>query len=72
MNQFVKDLVERAVKTFIQVFAATLVIPAVSDIYSVDAWKAAVVSAAAAGLSAVMSLLSKRVGPSKDDASVVV
>lgn len=70
MTAFFKDLAERALKTFIQVFAATLIIPAATDIFTVSAWKSAVVAAAAAALSAATSLLSKGVGDS-NSASIV-
>lgn len=69
MSVFIKDLLERAVKTFVQVFAATLIIP-VADVYNLAAWKGAVVAAGAAALSAVSSLISKSVGD-KDTASLV-
>jgi len=72
MSTFVKDLAERAAKTFVQAFAAALVIPAAADFWSVSVWKSAVVGAVAAGVSAVTSLLSKRFGPDAEDASVVV
>jgi hypothetical protein len=67
---FWRDTAERAVKTFIQTFAATLAIPAVTEIFSVSAWKSAVVAAAAGALSVVSSLVSKRVGD-PESASVV-
>lgn len=65
---FVQDLVERCVKTFLQAaistFAAALVVPA--DFADPKAWQAVLLSAGvgalAAGLSAVSSLLSRKVG----------
>jgi len=65
---FIKKLVERATKTFVQAFAAALIIP--TD-YSKDAWKAAALAAVAAGLSAVISLVSKRFGSNTDSPSLV-
>ena len=73
---FTADLLERALKTFVQVFVVTfaglLVAPA--NVTDVGAWKAVVVAAAGgavtAGVSAVTSLLSKRVGD-QDSASLV-
>jgi hypothetical protein len=65
---FTKDLLERAIKTFLQAgigaFAAALAVPA--DFADLSAWRAmllaAGVGAVAAGLSAVSSLLSRNVG----------
>jgi len=65
---FIKKLVERATKTFVQAFAAALIIP--TD-YSKDAWKAAALAAVAAGLSAVISVFSKSIGSDKDSPSLV-
>lgn len=70
MSIFVKDLAERATKTFVQTFGAALVIPAAADFWSFSVWKAAVLAAAAAGVSAVTSLLSRNVAD-PDSASVV-
>ena len=64
---FIRNLTERAIKTFAQAFFATLaasfVIP--SD-FTVEGWKAAgvstLVAAVAAGLSAVSSVLSRPFG----------
>lgn len=72
MTIFTKDLLERAAKTFVQAFAAALVVPALADFWTVSAWKAAIIGAVSAGVSAVSSLLSKPVGPNKGDASTVV
>ena len=65
---FIKKLAERATKTFVQAFAAALIIP--TD-YSQDAWKAAALAAVAAGLSAVISVFSKSIGSDKDSPSLV-
>jgi len=65
---FIKKLAERATKTFVQAFAAALIIP--TD-YSKDAWKAAALAAVAAGLSAVISVFSKSIGSDKDSPSLV-
>lgn len=73
---FTADLLERAVKTWVQtfltVFLGALVVPA--QVFSVGAWKAAALGALAgavsAAFSAVMSVLSKPVG-NKSSASLV-
>lgn len=73
---FTADLLERAVKTFVQtfltVFLGALVVP--SSVFSVGGWKAAALGAlggaVSAGFSAAMSLLSKPVG-NKGTASIV-
>ena len=66
---FIKDLIERAVKTALQVALAAFVLP-VTDVYNLAAWKGAVMTAVAAGLSVLFSLLSKAVAD-PDTASVV-
>lgn len=73
---FTADLLERASKTFVQMFVVTfgglMAVPA--DVTDVGAWKAAGLAALggaiAAAVSAVMSLLSKSVGDT-DSASLV-
>lgn len=76
--QFSRDLIERALKSFVQAFIATFVLTLVvpGDVTDIGAWKAAAVAAAAgavtAGLSAVSSLLSKNRGPDKGSASLTV
>ena len=76
MTNFVKDLLERAAKTFVQTFAAVFVIPAVADIYNSSAWEKAGVAAGAAAIAAtasvLTSVLSKNVGPDAGSASTVV
>lgn len=73
---FTADLLERAVKTFVQTFIATfgLVFIAPSDVTNAGAWKAAgiaaVMAAVTASISAVTSLVSKGIGD-KDTASIV-
>ena len=65
---FVRDLGERAIKSFVQAFVVTfaglLAVPA--DVTDVGAWKAVLVAAAGgaatAGLSALSSVLSRHVG----------
>ena len=70
MNRFYADLGERALRTFVQ--AALGVIAAdLAGVTSLDAAKGVAIAAIAAGLSAVMSLVSRNVGP-EDSASVVV
>jgi hypothetical protein len=70
VNQFTKDLVERAIRTFLQAALAVLATD-LANITSVDAAKTLGVAAVAAGMSAVMSLIARDVGPS-DSASVIV
>lgn len=68
MSIFLKDLLERAGRTFVQAFASsfavTFAIPA--DFADLNAWKSAALAAGiagiAAGLSAVMSLIGKNRG----------
>ena len=50
-----QDLAVRAGKTFWQAFAAVFVLPL--DAFNVGAWETALVAAAAAGLSAVWTLV---------------
>lgn len=54
MKETVKDIAIRAGKTFVQAFIAALAVANVSDLNSV---KAAVIAAAAAGVSAVWNSL---------------
>lgn len=73
---FTADLLERALKSFVQAFVVTFVgllaVPA--NVTDVGAWKAAGLAAAGgaltAGVSAVTSLLSRPVGDN-DSASLV-
>lgn len=73
---FTADLLERAVKTWVQtfltVFLGALIVPA--NVFSVGGWKAAglgaLAGAVSAAFSAAMSLLSKPVG-NKNTASLV-
>lgn len=64
---FVKDLLERMARTWIQAFLATLAVGATS-VVDVSTAKAAAVGAAAAAAAAVMGLLARQVG-SPDNAS---
>lgn len=65
---FTLDLLERALKTFVGAFITALVMPA--DVFNGSAWKAAAIAGAAAGISAVFSLISSQVG-TKGTASLV-
>lgn len=70
MNSFYADLGERALRTFVQ--AALGVIAAdLAGVTSLDTAKGVLIAAIAAGFSAVMSLISRNVGPA-DSASVIV
>ena len=73
MNLFLKDLIERAVKTFAQAALSGFVVAAsgIVDFGSGEAWKLAAFAGIAAGLSALSSLVSKNVGPDKNSPSVV-
>lgn len=72
MKKFYKKMAERAAKTFIQVFLVTFAAGIVNiDVFKdLGAVQALAVSAAAAGLSAVSSALSKNFGP-EDTPSLV-
>jgi len=65
---FGRDTIERAAKTFVQTFLGTLAVSLTvpSDLGNLNAWKsmglAAIVASVSAGLSALSSLMSRRVG----------
>ena len=59
MPQFVKDLLERAIKTFLQTFLGALVASSTIDL---DNGKKALLAGVAAALSVVSSLISSRFG----------
>lgn len=62
---FTKDLIERAVRTFIQ--AALAVVAAnLAGVTSLDTAKGVGIAAASAGISAVMSLIAKNWGEPTD------
>lgn len=67
MSPFLKDLIERAIKTFVQAFLATIVAGSGLDI---DTGKKALVAGAAAALSVISSVLSSRFG-AKNSASLL-
>jgi r1t holin len=69
-SEFLKETVERAAKTFVEAFAATWALSQPLD-YNIATVKVAVVAAAAAGGSAVVSFLSARFGSKKNDPSLV-
>lgn len=52
-----KDIIVRAVKTFIQTFLASLPVDAAMLASGWSVWRAALLSATAAGISAVMNLI---------------
>lgn len=70
MSPFYADLAERAVRTFVQA-ALSVVAADIAGITSLDTAKALIIAAVAAGISAVMSLVARGVGPA-DSSSVVV
>ena len=66
---FLRDAAERAVKTAVQAAFAAFVVP-VTDLYSLAAWKGALITAIAAGVSVLTSILSRGSGD-EDTASLV-
>jgi hypothetical protein len=73
MTLFLKDLIERAVKTFAQAALSGFIVASsnIVDLGSGEAWKLAAFAGVAAGLSALSSLASRNVGPDKQSPSVV-
>ena len=71
MSLFLKDLLERAAKTFVQVFVAAVPVGSIFD-WGISGAKGAVLAAAGAALSVITSAISKRFGSSPDNASVAV
>jgi hypothetical protein len=68
-QQFIMDLAERSIRTFIQA-ALGVVALNLATVTSIDTAKGLFVSAVAAGVSAIMSLISKNVG-TPDSGSVL-
>lgn len=66
---FTKDLVERAIRTFLQAALAVLAAD-ITGLTDIDTAKAIGVAAISAGISAVMSLIARNIGPA-DSASVI-
>ena len=69
MTKFQKDLAERVLRTFVQA-ALAVVVTDLAGVTSVDGAKALVVAAVAAGVSAVVGLLSRNLGD-PDSASAI-
>lgn len=69
MTSGIKDVIERAVKTFIFAFAGSFAIPVATDIHDWHAWYAAVIAAVAAGIGAVINIGLVKFGPNKEIAS---
>lgn len=67
---FSKDLLERIIRTAIAAAAGAFILPA-ADVYNLAAWKSALVVAATVGVTTLLGLLTKAVGPNKDSASVI-
>ena len=61
MSKFQKDLAERVLRTFVQA-ALAVVVTDLAGVTSVDGAKTLGVAAIAAGLSAVVGLVSKNIG----------
>lgn len=70
MPQFLKDTLERAVKTFVQVFLASVPVGGALFDLDVSVVRGIAISALGAAISVVMSAASKRFG-NHDDASLV-
>lgn len=70
MSYFTKDLVERAIRTFVQAALAVVALD-LANVTNVDGAKAVGLAAVTAGISAVMSLLTKRIGGDTETASVL-
>ena len=70
MPPFYTDLAERAIRTFVQA-ALGVVAADLAGVTSLDAAKGLAIAAVAAGISAVMSLIARGLGP-EGSASVVV
>lgn len=64
-----KDIAIRAGKTFLQAFLASLTVDAASLAGGWNVWRAALISAAAAGISAVMNLAIAALGKEEHDDS---
>ena len=73
MTLFLKDLIERAVKTFAQAALSGFIVASsnIVDLGSGEAWKLATFAGISAGLSALSSLASRNVGPDKESPSLV-
>ena len=69
MSKFQKDLAERVLRTFVQA-ALAVVVTDLAGVTSVDGVKTLGVAAIAAGLSAVIGLVSKNLGD-PDSASAI-
>lgn len=63
-----KDIIVRAVKTFIQTFLASLPVDAAMLASGWSVWRAALLSATAAGISAVMNLIIAALDSKEDSA----
>ena len=62
-SNFYTDLAERAVRTFLQAVLAVIAAD-LANVTSIDAAKTVLIAAVAAGLSAVMSMVSRNIGTS--------
>lgn len=69
-SSFVKETIERAIRTFIQAYLSVWVVAGADydSLINSDSWKAGVVAVA---LSAAMSMGLKKVGPNKDSGSIL-
>ena len=69
MTKFQKDLTERVLRTFVQA-ALAVVVTDLAGVTSVDGAKTLAVAALAAGLSAVVGLVSKNIGDPESASAV--
>lgn len=71
MTNRIRDILERAVKTFIFAFAAAFVLPAATEVSDWHSWYAALVAAVATGIGAVVNIGLTSFGPNKETASLL-
>jgi hypothetical protein len=70
MTPFIKDWLERIWKTALAAFVMAFVVP-LTDLYSLAAWKGAAITAGMAAVTAIVNLVTKAIGPSKETGSVL-
>jgi hypothetical protein len=62
LSPFQRDLLERAVRTFVQAAIGVLAVELANPNVSVDSLQAAAIAAVSAGISALMALAGKTIG----------